>query len=40
MTDIIVKIFIGIVVVGGVIWGIWFENFSGKTPTEDDKDKK
>lgn len=40
MMDIIVKIFIGIIVVGGIAWGIWHENFAGKKKTDDEDKKK
>lgn len=39
MTDIIVKIFIAVIVIGGVVWGIWFENApAGKKKDAEDKD--
>lgn len=41
MTDIIVKIFIAVIVVGGVAWSIWFENApDSKKKDAEDKDEK
>lgn len=32
MKEIIYSILFGIVAVAGIVWGIWYENFSGEEP--------
>lgn len=32
MKEIIYSILFGIVAVVGIVWGIWYENFSGENP--------
>lgn len=39
MNDIVIKIVIGIIVVGGLIWGIVFENRPEKKTDKETKDK-
>lgn len=38
MAEVVIKIIIGIFVVGGIVWSFWYENISGRDE-EDEKDK-